>query len=488
MPVPTQQDSTADETAGTAWPCPCVVSRSPSVGHMTVPPDKIVLLPLGMHRSGTSSLAGCLHLLGASLPKHLIPSKSDNPTGFFEPENIVMLNDEILASANSAWNDCGRFDPSLIPEGLVDKYVRRAVSMVSEEYDGARIIVLKDPRICRMLSFWFPVLGQAGYIPYVITPVRSPLEVAQSLHARNGLSLQAGMSLWLRHVIDAEFGSRSCHRFFFVWNQFLTDPNAILVELLQCFGFDLSALSPDRRQKITSFINADLRRFKAPTERLDGIPAECSVAFAALTALAKDPNCIAARQKLDELRAGLSEPETHWQHRDPPSLEGAARYGEHLPDRSLSASQAEVAPMRTADQVSTDADVHMMADGRRLPASRVGTNKWQFMVPANTLSLRLCSRAMRPEGIAGSADRRMLGLCVRAIDVDGSDGRQRLALDHPAFVVGLHPVERDGPRIWRWTNGNAVLPMSLLGRGPMLVTVVAESLPQYRLEDNCGSF
>ena len=285
MPVPTQQDSTADETAGTAWPCPCVVSRSPSVGHMTVPPDKIVLLPLGMHRSGTSSLAGCLHLLGASLPKHLIPSKSDNPTGFFEPENIVMLNDEILASANSAWNDCGRFDPSLIPEGLVDKYVRRAVSMVSEEYDGARIIVLKDPRICRMLSFWFPVLGQAGYIPYVITPVRSPLEVAQSLHARNGLSLQAGMSLWLRHVIDAEFGSRSCHRFFFVWNQFLTDPNAILVELLQCFGFDLSALSPDRRQKITSFINADLRRFKAPTERLDGIPAECSVAFAALTAL-----------------------------------------------------------------------------------------------------------------------------------------------------------------------------------------------------------
>lgn len=41
--------------------------------------------------------------------------------------------------------------------------------------------------------------------------------------------------------------------------------------------------------------------------------------------------------------------------------------------------------MQTADQVSTDADVHMMADGRRLPASRVGTNNWQFMVPANTL-------------------------------------------------------------------------------------------------------
>jgi hypothetical protein len=44
-----------------------------------------------MHRSGTSSLAGSLHLLGATLPKNLIPPKSDNQKGFFEPENIVML-------------------------------------------------------------------------------------------------------------------------------------------------------------------------------------------------------------------------------------------------------------------------------------------------------------------------------------------------------------------------------------------------------------
>ncbi len=43
-------------------------------------------------------------------------------------------------------------------------------------------------------------------------------------------------------------------------------------------------------------------------------------------------------------------------------------------------------------------------------------------------------------------------------------------------------MERDGHRIWRWTNGNAVLPMGLLGRGTMLLTVVGETLPRYRLE------
>jgi hypothetical protein len=69
-----------------------------------------------------------------------------------------MLNDEILASANSAWNDCGKFDISVIQEDLLNRYTRRAVSMVAEEYEGASPIVLKDPRICRMLSFWLPAL------------------------------------------------------------------------------------------------------------------------------------------------------------------------------------------------------------------------------------------------------------------------------------------------------------------------------------------
>lgn len=449
------------------------------------PTDKIVLLPLGMHRSGTSSLAGSLHLLGAALPKHLIPSKSDNQKGFYEPENIVMLNDEILASANSAWNDYGRFDILLIQEGLLSDYIRRAVSMVVDEYEGASTIVLKDPRICRMLSFWLPALDQAGYTPYVVTPVRSPLEVAQSLHARDGLSLQAGMSLWLRHILDAEFESRECPRFFFLWDQFLGDPNAVLVEMSQCFGLDLGASSPFKRRQITAFINSDLRRFKGAPEQLDdGVDAALRIAFAALISLSKDPRCVESMRLLDELRMELTEGERHWEDRGGAQCHGTVRLGERLLERSLPAQQVAVVPMQMADPVGTEPDVHVMADDRRLPAFRVGTNRWQFIVPADTFSLRLCSRATRPSVMDGSSDRRMLGLCVRAIEIDGFNGKQRVALDHPALVVGLHPLERDGLRMWRWTNGNTVLPMRLLGPGTMLLTVVGETLPRYQLQDD----
>jgi len=240
-----------------------------------------------------------------------------------------------------------------------------------------------------------------------------------------------------------------------------------------------------KHQQIEAFIDSDLRRFKEPPQHLrpgHGVDAELGVAFASLVSLSKDPNCIEAMRLLDDLRTELTKRESHREAGVGAHRHDAANHGEHFPDRPLPAPQVPVAPMQTSDAVSTDADVHVMADGRRLPALRAGTNRWQFVVPADTISLRLCSRATRLSMIDGSSDRRMLGMCVRAIEIDGVEGKQRLALDHPAFVVGLHPVERDGHRIWRWTNGNAVLPMGLLGRGTMLLTVVGETLPRYRLE------
>jgi len=40
------------------------------------------LLILGMHRSGTSSLAGAMVRLGGAAPLNLLPPADDNPKGF----------------------------------------------------------------------------------------------------------------------------------------------------------------------------------------------------------------------------------------------------------------------------------------------------------------------------------------------------------------------------------------------------------------------
>ena len=43
------------------------------------------IIVLGMHRSGTSALAGVLGLLGARLPARQLPANFANPKGYFEP-------------------------------------------------------------------------------------------------------------------------------------------------------------------------------------------------------------------------------------------------------------------------------------------------------------------------------------------------------------------------------------------------------------------
>lgn len=43
---------------------------------------KMALVVLGMHRSGTSSVAGALAMLGAQPPKTLLAPSDDNPKDF----------------------------------------------------------------------------------------------------------------------------------------------------------------------------------------------------------------------------------------------------------------------------------------------------------------------------------------------------------------------------------------------------------------------
>ncbi len=68
-------------------------------------------------------------------------------------------------------------------------------------------------------------------------------------------------------------------------------------------------------------------------------------------------------------------------------------------------------------------------------------------------------------------DRRRLGVKIGAIV--RADG-QKVPLDHPGLTQGWHELEADG----RWTDGDAVIPASLVGDGvPQLVVVAREAYP-----------
>lgn len=172
------------------------------------PPERTAYVVLGMHRSGTSSIAGSLVALGARAPSTLMRPQPDNPLGFWESDKVMMFNDEILSAGGSNWHDWGAFSASVFRGAFAEKFSSTARELIDLEFGDASTMVLKDPRICRFYPFWRTALLDAGIKPVVVMPVRSPDQVARSLNRRNGLPVTLGLRLWLRHVLDAEFASR----------------------------------------------------------------------------------------------------------------------------------------------------------------------------------------------------------------------------------------------------------------------------------------
>jgi len=258
--------------------------------------DRIAYVVLGMHRSGTSSVAGTLALLGAAAPRTLMRPAQDNPKGFWESEVVTAFNDRLLAAAGSSWNDWRRLDGAALSDPA---WTEEAARVLQAEFGDAEAIVLKDPRICRFFPFWRRVLEDAGYAPLIVAPVRDPREVAASLNARNGMDPARGQRLWLRHVLDAEAASRGLPRHLMAWGGFIADWRGETARMAARLNRPLTP-TPDQAQAVDAFLTADLRR-QTPGEGRP--PALAARAHAALLDLARHGEHADLHRALDVLRA-----------------------------------------------------------------------------------------------------------------------------------------------------------------------------------------
>ena len=170
------------------------------------------ILVLGMHRSGTSALSGVACSLGASAPNNLLPANFANPNGYWESLPLVQTHSELLASADSSWDDWRQLDPRWYGSEDAPRFRRRIRDILESEYDEKPLFVVKDPRLCRFLPFFLSVLKEMAVTPVALLSLRDPLEVAFSLRRRDGFPISKSVALWLRHVLEAELHSREMPR------------------------------------------------------------------------------------------------------------------------------------------------------------------------------------------------------------------------------------------------------------------------------------
>ena len=228
--------------------------------------NKVAILVAGMHRSGTSALTRVLNIAGCDLPKTLMnPQRyTGNVGGFWESQAIMDLNQEILASAGSSWDDWRPFDQDWYRSPLIDEFRERARELVQGEFGSSRLFVLKDPRICRLMRFWIQVIRAFGALPLVVSPIRNPLEVATSLQVRNDIDPAVGYLIWLRHTLDAEADSRGLKRAYLRYEHLLSDAQTVVDTLGNEFGVSWPRRSsPDTETKIAEFLSSELHHHRS---------------------------------------------------------------------------------------------------------------------------------------------------------------------------------------------------------------------------------
>lgn len=214
---------------------------------------------IGMHRSGTSAFARVLSLCGAALPLRVMPANYGNPSGYWEPQDAVDLNELYLRACSSSWSDTS-FARQLGPHGTLvdDAFVALIADFFETGFEPHGPIVLKEPRITALSSHWLTAARRHGLMVKVVHVFRHPLDVAASLAERDGMERDHAFALWLKYNLVGELEARGTPRVFVSYEELMRDWRSAIGRCVDQLALDL-ALGGEAQAAVAVFLSPQLR-------------------------------------------------------------------------------------------------------------------------------------------------------------------------------------------------------------------------------------
>jgi hypothetical protein len=213
---------------------------------------------LGMHRSGTSAVAGFLARAGfyAGEDGELLAPAEDNPKGFFERTDVNELNDRILSELGGSWDRPPRRRSVAEKAPAWSDRVASVLDRLGEGAGGAPLL-LKDPRISLLLPLWLPSLE--GRFAFVLVD-RGPLDTAWSVRRRDGRPLYVALALWQLYWSALVEGLAGRKVLVVHYERFVEGPAgegaALVSRLEEVLGARPGALEPRRAE---GFVSLEMR-------------------------------------------------------------------------------------------------------------------------------------------------------------------------------------------------------------------------------------
>lgn len=240
-----------------------------------------VLFVAGAGRSGTSTLAGIVSLLGMHVPQPEVAADETNPKGFGEPAWTVEQHDRWLAEVNvtvsdarpSAWLETGRIEarePARI----------KVSGWLEEHFAEHPELVVKDPRLSWFLGLWRTGALRTGASPVFATMLRPPAEVVGSKqkYYANRLGSAHLAAGWVNMLLHTERSTRPSGaeeaggRFFVRYSDLLSDWVRTTTAMAETLDLK-SVLHADAEniRDVHRFVDPTLRRVTVSLDDL-GLP------------------------------------------------------------------------------------------------------------------------------------------------------------------------------------------------------------------------
>lgn len=340
---------------------------------------------LGMHRSGTSAVTGVLNDLGVDFSSHLLPASSQNPKGYWEHTDVVAIQETFFNMLGRSWDDV-RPLPEGWMEGTPAHLTKKGLTSIYErDFAGSSLWGIKDPRLCRLMPLWLPLLAEWKVDPYFILVIRPSEEVIKSLMHRDGMTRDQAQKLWVRYVLEAEKATRGYPRAIVHYRDLVEDQNGwyrVMSRLEKEWDIEWPIPYPVAAALISEFLTTELWH-----QRTELSSTKLEVAFAN----GDTPNLT---RICDEIERELQQQTFQVDEGVDYALEGQYLYhcsqpsdiNEHLPVlRQLAAECSSVADMNSGEMRSIWACLKGLSESSFTDRMYRAINPW--MMPLKELRL-----------------------------------------------------------------------------------------------------
>ena len=210
-----------------------------------------VVIVAGAGRSGTSTIAGSLTLLGLYLPQPEVPADETNPRGFFESQWVVDFHKELLNRAPVVRTLDSRPEAAELAMSLpTPADAERLGAWLGEQLAHPQVLV-KDPRAFWFHDLWRGATDRHGAELGFLTMLRHPVEVAKSRDTHytptdRGESFRrqratANIAGWVNACLVTESVTRHDRRVFVRYSDLLGDWRAAIGPVVDRLGLEVEA-------------------------------------------------------------------------------------------------------------------------------------------------------------------------------------------------------------------------------------------------------